>query len=300
MEESLNALQISDLTVDFGNFAIKNLNLNIKKGAVTGLIGANGAGKSTLIKAIMRAVRAQSGNILYDNKPFAGNEKEILNRVACVFDEVKFNLNVKPSRIIKLYKDLYSGFNAENCKKLMAKFNLPENVRIRKYSFGMKKKFLIILGLCQGADLLILDEPTSGVDPYDRNEIITLIQEYLMDENKAVLFSTHITEDLDNIADYIVMMDNGRIILNEGKDDLIKSYRIVRAATLTPELEACAIGIVKDMFGYTFITKDTQLENSEGIQVTNATVQQIFVHLLGQSKSGYLTVKENSESIFGI
>ncbi len=300
MEESLNALQITDLTVDFGTFAIKNLDLTIKKGAVTGLIGANGAGKSTLIKTIMRAVRAQDGRILYDGKPFAGNEKEILKRVACVFDEVRFNQNVKPSRIIKLYKSLYDGFDAEKCKKLMAKFNLPESVKIRKYSFGMKKKFLIILGLCQGADLLILDEPTSGVDPYDRNEIVTLIQEYLMDEKKAVLFSTHITEDLDNIADYIVMMDNGRIILNEDKDELKNSYRIVRATTLTPELEACAVGIVKDMFGYTFITKNTQLQNGEGVQVTNATVQQIFVHLLGQSKNGYLNVQSDSENIFGI
>lgn len=292
----MNALEISNLCVDLGNFKIENLNLNIRKGAITGLIGANGAGKSTLIKTVMRAQRAQSGKILYNGKQFAGNEVEILSSVACVFDDIIFNQFLKPKNLIKTYAALYAKFDMEKYLQLTAKFNLPGNLRVSKYSFGMKKKLSFIIALCQGADLLILDEPTSGVDPYDRNELMSLVQEYMTDENHTVLFSTHITEDLDKIADYIVMLDRGRIILDDDKESLTQNYRLVRCSELTEEMRSCAIGLVKDMFGYTFVTKNKKIEG-EGVQVKVPTVEELFVHLIGEQKG----IPYNSlQSVFGI
>ncbi|MDE7163778.1 MAG: ABC transporter ATP-binding protein [Clostridia bacterium] len=293
----MNAIEVENLNIDFGNFKIENLNLTVRKGAITGLIGANGAGKTTLIKAIMRAQNAQSGKILYCGKSFAGNETEIFSSVACVFDGVKFAITVKPKRLVKLYKSIYQSFDEQKFLSLAQKFSLPLDLRVSKYSFGMQKKLSFILALCQGADTLILDEPTSGVDPFDRNELTSLIQEFMMDENHAVLFSTHVTEDLDKIADYIVMMDNGKIVLDKDKESLTESYRLVRAAELTPELEACAIGVVKDMFGYTFITQNTEL-SGEGLQTKVPTVEELFVHLVSQRKSG--GDGNSSQSIFGI
>lgn len=293
----MNAIEVQNLNIDFGHFRIENLNLAVRKGAITGLIGANGAGKTTLIKAIMRAQTAKSGKILYCGKPFAGNETEVLSSVACVFDGIKFSTAAKAKAIVKLYKGVYPSFDNEKFMSLAQKFGLPLDLRISKYSFGMKKKLNFILGLCQGADTLILDEPTSGVDPFDRNELTTLIQEFMLDENHAVLFSTHVTEDLDKIADYIVMMDGGRIVLDRDKESLTESYRLVRTATLTPEMEACAIGIVKDMFGYTFITKNVSL-SGEGAQSKVPTVEELFVHLVNQRKNG--ADVSPSQEIFGI
>lgn len=285
MEDRVNnALEVNNLCIDFGKFRIGDLSLAVKKGAITGLIGANGAGKSTLINAVMRAVKAESGSILYDGKRFAGNEKQILSSIACVFDEPKFGLTQKPKSIAKLYKGLYPTFDEKKFYELCAKFDLPQDRKIIKYSFGMKKKILISLELSRNPDLLILDEPTSGVDPYDRNEIITLIQEYMTDENHAVLFSTHITEDLDKIADYIVMLDNGNKILDEDKESLKERYRLVRAKEMTDELRGCAIGITSDMFGYTFLTANTGLKEDENLQIRPASVQEIFVHLVGNKK----------------
>lgn len=297
----MSALEIRNLSVDLGGFKIDNLNLTVKKGAITGLVGANGAGKTTLIKTIMRAQNAQSGSILYDGVSFAGNEPEVFSSVACVFDSIKFYPAVKPKKIVKLYKDIYPDFDEKKYEELAAKFNLPQDLKVNKYSFGMQKKLNFILGLCQGAKTLILDEPTSGVDPYDRSEIITLLQEFMMDEEHAVLFSTHITEDLDKIADYIVMIDNGRIILDKDKESLLEGYRIVRAATLTPEMERGAIGVVKDMFGYTFLTENKEITDGEGVQVRVPTVEEIFVHLVNKGRkeeSGGNVA--SSADIFGI
>lgn len=277
-------LEIKDLTVDFGTFRLDALNLNIKKGCITGLVGRNGAGKSTLIKTIMRQQDAQSGCILYNGMKFSEHDVEILNSIACVFDTPHFNVGLKPKKVLKLYQSIFPDFDSAKYYSLMQKFNLPSDKRISKYSFGMQRKYCIILALCRNADILILDEPTSGIDPFDRNEVVGLIQDYMMDENHTVLFSTHITEDLDKIADYIVMMENGRITLDEDKVTLTESYRLVQAEQMTREMEKSAIGVQKSMFGYTFLTKDKDI-SGEGIKVRIPTVEEMFVHLLGNGES---------------
>lgn len=298
----MNALEIKNLYVDLGRFKIENLNLTVKKGVITGLVGANGSGKTTLINTIMRAQNAVSGSILYEGTAFAGNEPEIFSSVACDFDSIKFYPLIKPKKLIKLYKRLYPAFDEQKFKQLAAKFSLPLDVRVSKYSFGMQKKLNFILALCQGAKTIILDEPTSGVDPYDRNELTTLLQEFMMDGEHSVLFSTHITEDLDKIADYIVMIDNGKIILDSDKESLLESYRIVRAATLTPEMESCALGVAKDMFGYTFVTKNKDIADGDGVQVRVPTVEELFVHLVnkGRAEGGDSVTSASSKDIFGI
>ena len=273
-------LEINNLTVDFGRFKIDSLNLNIRKGCITGLIGRNGAGKSTLIKTIMRQQDAQSGNILYNGKRFAEDEENILNNIVCVYDSPDFNILSKPKRLVKLYSSIYKNFDMRRYNQLMEKFRLPHDLRISKYSFGMQRKYCLILALCRNADILILDEPTSGIDPFDRSEVVGLIQEYMMDENHTVIFSTHITEDLDKIADYIVMMEDGKITLDEDKITLTEQYRLVQSENLTPEMEADAIGVQKSMFGYTFLTKNKEI-SGEGVKVKVPSIEEMFVHLLG-------------------
>lgn len=279
----MNALEIKNLIVDFGDFAIRKMNLDIKKGAVTGLVGRNGAGKSTLIKTIMRQQPA-TGSILYDGKKFAEHEVEILSKTACVFDAPHFSLSAKPKKLKKAFAALYPAFNGQMFDELCAKFNLPQDKRVVKYSLGMQRKLCIIIALCQSPELLILDEPTSGIDPVDRAEVVALLQQFMLDENHTILFSTHITEDLDKIADYIVMIENGRILLNEDKVTLTEKYRLVSAGTMTEELRAIAIGLKQNAFGYTFIC-DRPVEG-EGITSKIPTVEELFVYLSAGNTNG--------------
>ena len=279
----MNALEIKNLTVDFGDFAIRKMNLDIKKGAVTGLVGRNGAGKSTLIKTIMRQQPA-TGSILYDGKKFAEHEVEILSKTACVFDAPHFSLSAKPKKLKKAFAALYPAFNGQMFDELCTKFNLPQDKRVVKYSLGMQRKLCIIIALCQSPELLILDEPTSGIDPVDRAEVVALLQQFMLDENHTILFSTHITEDLDKIADYIVMIENGRILLNEDKVTLTEKYRLVSAGTMTEELRAIAISLKQNAFGYTFIC-DRPVEG-EGITSKIPTVEELFVYLSAGNTNG--------------
>ncbi len=280
----MNGLEINNLSVDFGAFKIDNLSLNIRKGCITGLIGRNGAGKSTLIKVIMRQLTPQKGSVLYNGKRFADDEEGILNNLVCVYDSPDFNVMSKPKNIVKIYKSVYKSFDLDRYNALMEKFRLPHDLRVSKYSFGMQRKYCLILALCRNADILILDEPTSGIDPFDRSEVVGLIQDYMLNENHTVIFSTHITEDLDKIADYIVMMEDGKVTLDEDKITLTEQYRLVQCDNFTPDMACSAIGVQKSMFGYTFLTKDKSI-SGEGIKVKVPTIEEMFVHLLGNGGS---------------
>lgn len=283
----MNGIEIKNLTVDFGDFKVDNINLTFPRGHVTGLVGRNGAGKTTLIKAITRQPQQAkiSGSILYNGERFSDNETGILSKVACVYDTPTFNIMLKPKKIVKFYKNVFPDFDVEEYARLMQKFELPENKRVNSYSYGMQRKYCLILALCRKPDILILDEPTSGIDPFDRNEVVSLIQEFMMDENKTVVFSTHITADLDKIADYIVMMEGGKIKLNERKDEMTESYRLIMTSNMTDEMKECAIGVQQSAFGYTFLTRGKTFEG-EGVKCKIPTVEEIFVHITGQNFNG--------------
>ncbi len=277
----MNGLDIENLVVDFDNFKL-NVTFSVPRGCVTGLVGRNGAGKSTLIKAIMRQEEA-TGSILYNGITFLGNETEVLRKIACVFDSPHFNGAIKPKRLLKIVKGMYPAFDEEMYRGLMQRFELPDDKPVRTFSTGMKRKFGLILALCQRPDILLLDEPTSGIDPYDRGVVIDLIQEFMLDEGHTVLFSTHITEDLDRIADYLIFLQNGKILLADEKETLCETYRLVQVPELTEEMKGEAIGVQKSMFGYTFLTKQKEV-SGENVLVKTPTVEEIFVHLLGEER----------------
>jgi ABC-2 type transport system ATP-binding protein len=250
----------------------------------------------------MRQVQASGGKILYNGITYPDHEVEVMRSVACVFDKLPFNPNMKPAAVLKYYRGAYPKFQVEYYEELMRKFNLPEKLKISKYSFGMQKKYNLILGLCQGADILILDEPTSGIDPFDRQEVVDLIQNFMLDETHTVLFSTHITEDLDKIADYIVMMENGKITLDEDKVSLTEHYRLVQTTDMTDELKACAIGVKNSGFGYTFITTNVSLQESDTLKIKIPTVEELFVHLTGSDfiQNNDPMQTRSGKDIFGI
>lgn len=270
-------LDISGLTVDFGNFKLDNLTLKVPRGCITGLIGRNGAGKTTLIKTIMRLNSACAGKILYNGLYFPEHEEEVLNKIACVFDSPVYGKGAKPKQLIKYYRRAYKNFDEDKYNALMARFSLPHDLKFSKYSFGMNKKYSLILALCQGADILLLDEPTAGIDPFDRSAVVELIQEFMQDENHTVLFSTHITEDLDRIADYIAMIECGKLRFMEEKEELLNSYRLVQVVEVTEGIMSVAMGLKSTPFGATFLCKTEDVPAGASVKIPS--VEELFVAL---------------------
>lgn len=270
-------LDISGLTVDFGNFKLDNLTLKVPRGCITGLIGRNGAGKTTLIKTIMRLNSACAGKILYNGLYFPEHEEEVLNKIACVFDSPVYGKGAKPKQLIKYYRRAYKNFDEHKYNALMARFSLPHDLKFSKYSFGMNKKYSLILALCQGADIMLLDEPTAGIDPFDRSAVVELIQEFMQDENHTVLFSTHITEDLDRIADYIAMIECGKLRFMEEKEELLYSYRLVQVAEVTEGIKSVAMGLKSTPFGATFLCKTEDVPAGASVKIPS--VEELFVAL---------------------
>lgn len=270
-------LDISGLTVDFGNFKLDNITLKVPRGCITGLIGRNGAGKTTLIKTIMRLNSACAGKILYNGLYFPEHEEEVLNKIACVFDSPVYGKGAKPKQLIKYYRRAYKNFDEDKYNALMARFSLPHDLKFSKYSFGMNKKYSLILALCQGADILLLDEPTAGIDPFDRSAVVELIQEFMQDENHTVLFSTHITEDLDRIADYIAMIECGKLRFMEEKEELLNSYRLVQVAEVTEGIKSVAMGLKSTPFGATFLCKTEDVPAGASVKIPS--VEELFVAL---------------------
>ncbi|NLD48903.1 MAG: ABC transporter ATP-binding protein [Clostridiaceae bacterium] len=224
MQES--AIVCSNIHLVQGNFEMENLDFEVKKGCITGLVGRNGSGKTTLIRLLAGAKVYTSGNIIIDGIPLEENAVEIRKRAVFVFDEPNFSLAVKPDVLAEVMKMMEPSFNMELYQSKMRLFKLDGKEKVKNYSSGMQKKLLLILALARRPEILVLDEPTSEVDPVSRAEMLDMLQEFMENEEHTVLFSTHITSDLDKIADYIAIMDNGKILLTEEKETLRDEYCI--------------------------------------------------------------------------
>lgn len=237
----MNAIEVRNLNVKRGSFALKNISMEIPKGCVVGLVGRNGAGKSTLIETLAGVLGADSGMITYSGVPVWENETEIKKELGVVFDGPWFNDMVRPKQLIEGIYPWYPEFDLKYFEAHMKKMGIDPNMSIDKYSSGMLKKFLLLFVLARKPKTLILDEPTSGVDPISRNEMLDLLYEFMQEEDHSLLFSTHVTSDLDKIADYVVMMEDGRIVLNEAKDELRNRYRT--EGEVLPDIETIMLDV---------------------------------------------------------
>ncbi len=223
-----NILEVKNLCKKYDGFELKNVNLSLQKGMIMGLIGENGAGKSTTIKSILNIINIDSGEIKIfglDNKK---NEKELKEEIGVVLDDSFLSDYVTPKDINKIMRNIYKRWDEDLFFKYIENFKLPKNKISKEYSSGMKMKLKIAVALSHHPKLLLLDEPTSGLDPIARNEILDIFQDFIQDENNSVLVSTHITSDLEHIADYITFINKGEIVLSKTRDELLENYGIVR------------------------------------------------------------------------
>lgn len=280
-------LEIKNLSKNYTGFNLENISFNIDKGYIMGFIGPNGAGKTTTIKLIMNLIKRNSGEIKVFGLDNIRDEKEIKGRIGFVYDESNYydNLSVKDNA--KLISDFYEKWSWTEFDRYLNMFGLDKKQKIKELSKGMKTKFALATALSHRAELLLMDEPTSGLDPVSRQEIINILQEYIEDGTRSVLFSTHIISDIEKMADYVTFINKGRIVFSEEKLKIEDEYRIVKGGLdiLDSTCEADFIEIKKNKYGFSGLTKQyDKLRNRYGskIVVDKPNIEDIMLYMAGE------------------
>ncbi|WP_242216592.1 ABC transporter ATP-binding protein [Bacillus cereus group sp. BfR-BA-01380] len=226
-----NIVELHNVSKTFQGFSIEQLNLQIKKGFVTGFIGANGAGKSTIIKMMMNLLKPDTGEIKIFGLDYASHEKEIKERIGFVFDSNVFYEGLNLKDIKRMVAPAYKNWDEIIFKQYVEQFELPMNKAIKTFSKGMQMKASLSLALSHHAELIIMDEPTAGLDPIFRRELLNLLHELMLDGNRTIFFSTHITTDLDRIADFIAFLKKGKLMFNQSIHEVEENYALVKGRT---------------------------------------------------------------------
>lgn len=223
-----NVLEINNITKDYKKFKIDNISFNLPKGYIMGFIGANGAGKTTTIKLILNMIKRDSGEIKVFGLDNIREEERIKEQIGVVFDECYYLEDWTLNDVEKAVSIFYKNWNSSIYEKYLKEFNLARDKKVKDLSRGMRMKLMIAVAFSHEAKLLILDEPTSGLDPVARDEFLDILRDYIEDEEKSVIFSSHITSDIEKIADYITYINNGKIIFTGEKDEFLEKYCIIK------------------------------------------------------------------------
>ena len=211
-----------------GKTAVADMSLTLEPGEVFGFLGPNGAGKTTTLRTLLGLTSRSSGNIQFFGLDMDRNEKQIKDRIGVVLDDGCFYDELTLAEMKSIISSAYTSWSEQDFKRYMDMFSLDPKQKINMLSKGMKMKYALALALSHNAELLIMDEPTSGLDPLIRSQLLKILADYMANGGKGVFFSTHITSDLDKIADMLIMIDKGHIIFQEEKDALLDTYRIVK------------------------------------------------------------------------
>ncbi len=221
-----NALTISGLTRSYKDFILDNVSFAVPSGAIVGLIGENGAGKSTTINAVLGLIQKESGHVsILGHEEIDSDTKE---QIGVVFDGSNYPEILSPKKINRVMKNIYRSWDEQTYFRLLKNFSLPTDKQIRQFSKGMKMKLAISVAFSHHSKLLILDEATSGLDPVIRDDILDMLLDFVQNEERSILISSHITGDLEKIADYIVFIHEGKVIFSKPKDELIEQYGIIK------------------------------------------------------------------------
>lgn len=256
----MNAIEIKNLRKDFDNFSLKIEDLKIPEGFVTGFIGPNGSGKTTTIKLILNMLRKDKGSIKLFGKEYKGDDLSVKEHLGVVSE---FNGYLQESKLRSIKKSLsvfYKNWDEKLYKRYIKEFELNENKVYKELSKGQQKKFEIIMTLSHRPKIIIMDEPTSNLDPLVRNEVLEMLQERIEEDNATVFFSTHITSDLDKIGDYLVFIYKGKIFLADDKDNILQNHVIVKGKNelLQKDTEEIFISVNKNSFGFEGLVKNRE------------------------------------------
>lgn len=282
-------LEIKNLRKKFKDFTLKDINLTLERGFVMGFIGPNGAGKSTTIKLIMNLMNREGGEIKIFGKDNIKDEIEVKNEIGFVLDESYYYEEITVLEMKSILSSFYSKWDEGAFRRYAKDFDLPLKKKIKDLSKGMKMKFSLAIALSHHAELLIMDEPTSGLDPIVRSELLDIISDLMQDENKGVFFSTHITSDLDKIADYITFIDKGQIVLSTTKDDILDNYGLVKGPKSLIESNDTKnfIGTREGQFGFEALVQNKEEFRrlcSEKVVIEKPSLEDIMVYYTRRNK----------------
>ena len=274
-------LKIENVNKNYPTFSLKNVSFSIKPGQIMGFIGRNGAGKTTTLKCIMNLIHYESGNIFAFDKDMRAYELENKQRIGFALSELNYYPNKTIRQLMNVTKRFYKNFDEQKFNEACKLFNLDVDKKLEQLSSGMKVKYSVAVALSHHAELLILDEPTSGLDPVSRDEILDIFRQIVKKENRAILFSTHITSDLDKCASDITYIHNGEIIYTGSKKDFINSYLFIKDKTNNKRLLDHYISYkeLDDRIEGLISLKDKEYFISQGLDVREPDLEEIMIYL---------------------
>ena len=279
----MNLIEINGLCKNFEAFQLKNVSFSLEQGFIMGFIGRNGAGKSTTLKTMLNLMKNDGGEVKLCGLSMPKDELEIKNQVGYVFGGVDFYPEAKISKITDVTKTFYREWNDSLYKELCDRFEIDQNKKFKQLSAGMKVKYSVAVAMSHNPRLLILDEPTSGLDPAARDDLVLLFQEFIEDGEHSILFSTHITSDLEKCADYITYIKKGQILASDEREAFRQSYISVagKKEQLDPEAETKIIGLHTHQLGFEGIMKseDKALAEKGGFEISEPTLEDIMIHI---------------------
>lgn len=277
-----NVLEINNITKDYKKFKIDNISFNLPKGYIIGFIGANGAGKTTTIKLILNMIKRDSGEIKVFGLDNIREEERIKEQIGVVFDECYYLEDWTLNDVEKAVSIFYKNWNSSIYEKYLKEFNLARDKKVKDLSRGMRMKLMIAVAFSHEAKLLILDEPTSGLDPVARDEFLDILRDYIEDEEKSVIFSSHITSDIEKIADYITYINNGKIIFTGEKDEFLEKYCIIKGGKedITESQKKEIIGLRMHSTGFEgLIELKKAVGFSSKVIIEKASLDEIMIYM---------------------
>lgn len=274
-----NCLEVKNLSKSFGNFQLRDITFTLPKGYIMGLIGPNGSGKTTTIKLILNMLKRTNGEVKILGLDNITDEQAAKSNLGVVFDTNYFSDDWKIPQVEKSISAFYPNWNTHKFSDLLEKFRILPSKKVNELSKGMQMKLMLACAFSYDAKLLILDEPTSGLDPVSRDELLNILSEYIEDGGHSVLFSTHITGDLERVADYITYIRYGELFFSGNKDEFIDSFQIVKGGhgELPADLSAKAFGIREFTTGFEALIRTQDQKQFAHLSAEPATIDDIVV-----------------------
>lgn len=283
-----NILEINELCKTYGDFSLKNVSFSLPRGYIMGFVGQNGSGKTTTIRSILNMAKIDSGKISVFGLDSVMDTIAIKERLGVVFDSLYLAEHLNIKQIEQQLKPFYKDWDTEEFFRRVKEFDLPDNRKVGDFSKGMKMKLMIAVALSHKAELIVLDEPTSGLDPVARDELLDILTEYIEDENRGVLFSTHITADVERIADYVTILHNGKVWFTGTKDELAESYAVIKGAEdeIPAALKDKLIGFHAYRNGFdALIGTDDLAGLPDSLEHEKASIDEILVYIAKEDKN---------------
>lgn len=291
MDGYQNAIEISGVTKKYEGFTLDNISFSVPNGSIMGFIGQNGAGKTTTIRSLLNITNIDKGEIKLLGLDHIKDEFEIKKRIAVVFDELPFHDIFNAADMARIFQGLYPEWDNTVYSDYLKRFDLPLKKKIGQYSKGMKMKLQIACALSHNAELLVMDEATTGLDPVVRDEILHIFMEYLQDGGRSILMSSHITGDLEKIADSVTCIDKGRILLTGCKDVILETHGILKCSR--DELEKIdkndIISVRINEFGAEAMLyiRETERDKYSGNIIDRASLDDIMLYYVHKGEMGW-------------